>query len=136
MRRYADVLVHRLLAGYVYNDLDAEVNWLNHRSSVVRSIQDLYVKWKSIRWLRQLPGPHEIWVTGVSNAGILWFMPSLSLNGFLHISELKPAQYWKFDGEMLIGTKLGTTLSLGLKLLADVNYIDDATSTISLGLRE
>ena len=136
MRRYADVLVHRLLAGHAYSDLDAEVNWLNHRSCVVRSIQDLYIKWKSIRWLRQLPGPHEIWVSGVSKAGILWFMPSLSLNGFLHISELKPVQYWKFDGEMLIGTKSGHTISLGLKLLAHVASIDEVTNTVSLKLHD
>ena len=102
MRRYADVLVHRLLAGYVYDDLEHEVDWLNRRASIVRSIQDLYINWKTIRWLKTLPGPHEIWATNVSKAGVMWFMPSLSLNGFLHVSQL-PKEFWKFTDDTLVG---------------------------------
>ena len=33
MRRYADVLVHRMLAGYENNNLESEVAWLNRSES-------------------------------------------------------------------------------------------------------
>lgn len=134
MRRYADVLVHQLLAGYVYNDLEYEVDWLNRRSILARTAQDLYTSWKTIRWLKTLPGPHEIWVTNVSKAGIMWFMPALSLNGFLHLTELAPTQYWKFENDTLVGTSSGSLIKLGDKLSANVKNIDEVTSSVSLSL--
>ena len=136
MRRYADVLVHRLLAGYAYEDLEYEVDWLNRRALLVRTAQDLYTGWKTIRWLKTLPGPLEIWVTNVSKAGIMWFMPSLSLNGFLHVTELAPTQYWKFENDTLVGTTSGSVIKLGDKLIANVKNIDEITSSVSLSLHQ
>ena len=136
MRRYADVLVHRLLAGYVYDDLEYEVDWLNRRALLARTAQDLYTSWKTIRWLKTLPGPHEIWVTNVSKAGIMWFMPSLSLNGFVHVTELAPTQYWKFENDTLLGTTSGSVIKLGDKLIANVKNIDEITSSVSLSLHQ
>lgn len=132
MRRYADVLVHRILAGHHYKDLESEVSWLNHRASLVRAAQDMYVLWKKVRWLKTLPGPHEIWITGVSKAGILWFMPSLSLNGFLHVSGLEPKQFWLYDGARLCGADKISVLSIGDKLSAVVNAIDENTGEVQL----
>jgi ribonuclease R len=124
MRRYADVIVHRILAGHYYVDLEAEVTWLNRRASLVKTAQDIYMNWKKIRWLKTLPGPHEIWVTGVSRAGILWFMPSLSLNGFLHISLLEPKQFWFYDNDTLFGSK--ESVKIGDKMTATVVKMDEA----------
>ena len=134
MRRYADVLVHRLLAGYVYDDLDYEVDWLNRRATIARTAQDLYTSWKTIRWLKTLPGLHEIWVTNVSKAGLMWFMPGLSLNGFLHVTELAPSQYWQLEGDTLKGTETGEVIKIGQKLIALVKNIDQVTSSVSLSL--
>jgi ribonuclease R len=134
MRRYADVLVHRLLAGFNYDDLDYEVDWLNRRAIIARTAQDLYTSWKTIRWLKTLPGTHEIWVTNVSKAGIMWFMPALSLNGFLHVTELAPTQYWHFENDMLNGKTTGDVIKLGQKLTAQVKNIDTVTSSVSLSL--
>jgi ribonuclease R len=134
MRRYADVLVHRLLAGYNYDDLEAEVDWLNRRALITRSIQNLYVSWKTIRWLKTLPDPHEIWVTSVSRAGLMWFMPSLNLNGFLHVTELVPCQYWTFENDTLVGTTSRKIHEVGQKLMANIKNIDTVTSSVSLYL--
>jgi len=136
MRRYADVLVHRLLAGFTYDNLEYEVDWLNRRAVIARTVQDLYTTWKTIRWLKTLPGQHEIWVTNVSKAGLMWFMPSLSLNGFLHLTELAPTQYWHFEDDVLKGTKTGNVIKLGQKLLAQVKNIDTVTSSVSLSLHQ
>lgn len=124
MRRYADVIVHRILAGHYYVDLETEVTWLNERAKLVRAAQDIYMSWKKIRWLKTLPGPHEIWVTGVSKAGVLWFMPSLSLNGFLHISLLEPKQFWAFDNDTLLG--LEECVKVGDKMTATIMKMDEA----------
>jgi exoribonuclease R len=98
MRRYADVLVHRILAGQqIETDiLQNEVDWLNYRSQMVRSLQDLYTHWKVIRHLDKNQ-TYTVYVTDVKKTGVLWFMPSMSLNGYSHVSTLKPSQYWAFD---------------------------------------
>lgn len=106
MRRYADVIVHNILSGYEYkyDDLNEEIKYINHRSSVVKSIQNLHEKWQIYKYLESnLNKEYTVYITGINPSGILWFMPSLCINGFLHISKLTPKQYWKFTNNKLIG---------------------------------
>ena len=97
MRRYADIVTHMILAGAAFSraSLEAEVAAINRRANFVRSLHRLYTKTKVNRWLlsRGSEG-HEVVVTSIAAAGIQWFMPSLLLNGFCHVSNLRPVQRW------------------------------------------
>jgi ribonuclease R len=130
MRRYADVLVHRLLAGMTVPDLAEQVEHLNHRARVVRSLQDLYERWKVTRYLRTLGGPHIVYITDVKAAGILWFMPSLMLNGFCHISMVRPRQYWSLSDDCLVGAV--DTIRTGGAYRADVHAIDPGSCEVKI----
>jgi len=134
MRRYADVLVHRILSGNIPNNLEDEVKWLNHRCSVVRSAQDIYINWKVIRWLDANEKRQTVWVTGISKSGVMWFMPSMSLNGFMHVSTLEPKQYWKYDeiNATLVGQSNNNTISVGKKLDTTVVAIDFIKGVVTL----
>lgn len=105
MRRYADVLIHRVLAGdrFSHEYLEQEIDWINQRSTLCKAIQSLYTTWKITRYVQQLPLPHQVWVTGVNRGGVLWYMPSFSLNGFAHVSTILPKQYWNFTTNTLQG---------------------------------
>jgi exoribonuclease R len=105
MRRYADVVIHRVLAGdrFTHEDLEQEIDWINHRATLCKAIQSLYTTWKIARHVRHLPLPHQVWVTGVNRGGVLWYMPSFSLNGFAHVSTILPKQYWTFTTTSLQG---------------------------------
>jgi len=108
MRRYADMVTHMILAGAAFSkaDLEAEVSALNRRSTFVRNLQRFYIHTKCCRYLDLYPDGHEVVVTSVAPAGVQWFMPSLLLNGFCHVSLLRPAQRWLLDpreGGSLIG---------------------------------
>lgn len=133
MRRYADVVVHRLLAGYQIEDecLEDEVSWINHRASIVRSCQDTYITWKVNRWLKKTNDSYEIWVTGINKNGILWFIPNLSINGFMHVSSLGKEQ-WDFIDETLIGKTSNKVIKIGSKLNVTVDKIDDITGLITV----
>lgn len=130
MRRYADVLVHRLLAGYKYENLQDEVMWINQRSTLVRSIQDIYIDWKIKRWLKNSNQLYTIWITSIAKSGIMWFMPDLSLNGFMHISELEPKQFWSYNINKLVGTTTKKELEVGSKLTVKIKKIDEITGVI------
>lgn len=128
MRRYADVLVHKMLAGYTVETaaLEAEVEWINKRSYTCRVIQDLYEHWKVIGWLKRLPTCPEVIITSASKAGVQWFMPSLSLNGFTHISQLAPKQFYDFDPatQQLKGRTTGSIFAVGGKKRATLLSVD------------
>jgi ribonuclease R len=138
MRRYADVLVHKLLAGCSVETaaLEAEVEWINKRSYTCRVIQDLYEHWKVIGWLKRLPTCPAVVVTGVSKAGVQWFMPSLSLNGFTHISQLEPKQFYDFNlpAQTLTGRTTPVVFSVGGKKRARLVSVDTVTAQPVLAL--
>jgi len=136
MRRYADVLVHQILSGAQFNDeaLMEEVAWLNFRAQVVRSIQDMYIHWKVIRHVMSEPKVYEVWITDVKKGGVLWFIPSLSLNGFAHVSTLSPKQFWYFDysKNTLEGQQNKSLISIGKKFQATVDSVDMITYSPNL----
>lgn len=113
MRRYADVIVHRLLAGWTIgrSALETEVEWINWRTGFNRALQQQYVAWKvAAAVAEQLERGNEeadVWITGLSAAGVLWYMPEYSLNGFCHVSQLLPAQRWVHEGEGAAATLVG-----------------------------
>lgn len=132
MRRYADVIVHKLLAGYSVETaaLEAEVEWMNKRSYTCRVIQDLYEHWKVVGWLKRLPAAPDVVITSVSKAGVQWFMPCLSLNGFTHISQLEPKQFYEFNmvAQQLMGRTTGSVFAVGAKKCATLLSVDAVTA--------
>lgn len=135
MRRYADVLIHRILAGYINNNLEDEVIWINQRAILVRSCQDIYNDWKIIRWIKNNSNEiYEIWITGIHKSGILWFMPSLSINGFIHVASIKPNQMWNFDDDKLIGSITNKIFKIGDKLNSKIDKIDEIKNIIYLDI--
>jgi len=131
MRRYADMVTHMILAGAAFSkaDLEAEVAALNRRAAFVRNLQRYYTAIKTDRWLRARGSEgHEVVVTSIAPAGVQWFMPSLLVNGFCHVSLLRPAQRWSLDSE---GSLVGPTSQIRLWDRLTASYVDGAI-TLSL----
>ena len=128
IRRYADVLIHRILAGYKY-ELDDEVIHINRRSSFVKSLQRTYLTWKISRSL-QKGDIYEAWVIDVKPSGIIWFIPSHSLNGFTHVSTLEPFQRWVYQAETLKGPS--AEIIVGKKVNATILEINQITYESSM----
>jgi exoribonuclease R len=126
MRRYADIVVHMILAGadFAKAELEAEVAALNRRATFVRSLQRYYTTIKTDRWLRARGiERHAVTVTSVAAAGVQWFMPSLLLNGFCHVSRLQPAQRWLLDST---GALAGLSKQIRLWDRLTATFIDGA----------
>ena len=135
MRRYADVIIHKILSGYQYDytSLNNEILYINHRNLCVKSIQKLHEKWQISKYLQlNLDKIYIVHITGINSSGILWFMPNLCINGFIHISKLNPKQYWKFTNNKLIGELSNTEFNLYDKLKVNIKSIDCITNDILL----
>ena len=132
MRRYADVIVHRILAGMKYSDqsLEDEIKWINRQSMMIKTIQNVYNTWKIHRHLLTIPNEYEVWVTSVSKNGVMWYMPSYSLNGYTHISNIFPKQFWLYNDGILKGKK--NEINVGKKCKGIIIDRDPLKFTISL----
>jgi len=136
MRRYADVLVHWILSGAVVNEesMEMEVEWINFRANLVRSLQELYNTWKVTRHILSQQKTFDVWITDVKKGGVLWFMPEFSLNGFAHVSTLSPKQFWYFDyGKNTLDGQLNNAqVCVGKRFQATLDHIDPITYQLSL----
>jgi exoribonuclease R len=138
MRRYADIVTHMILAGAAFTraDLEVEVATLNRRAAFVRSLQRFYTRTKVDRWLYKRGSEgHEVVVTSVAAAGVQWFMPSLLLNGFCHVSMLRPARRWNFNPET--GSLYADLwrIRVGDRLIGSVSGPGQITLTVTLTVR-
>jgi len=126
MRRYADVLVHNLLGGIRYEDMEHEVEVMNRQSVMMRGLQDLYERCKLVSWVKTHPTEsYVIHCTDVKAVGIQWFLPALSTDGFTHVSRIQPSQRWTFLDDTLTGPT-GSNIRVGSALrgsVVDVNPI-------------
>ncbi len=135
MRRYADVLVHMLLAGYTFSGLDEIVAHINHRSFLCRALQSYYEDCKIGRFmLSENPGPYDVWITDVKAAGVMWFCPSLNRNGFAHVSTLKPETRWIYSQETLQNQDGSILWKTGTRVKGMVSGLDRVTMYISMTL--
>lgn len=125
MRRYPDVIIHRILAGVQYDAgrLGEMVDAINHRAFHVRQIQKYYAGVKIARHLMSAAVLKTVYVTRVARAGVSWYSPEFLVNGFTHVSKIG-TMHWSFDGEALSGCAGGARIiEVGSVLdVAAVNY--------------
>ena len=117
MRRYADVLVHKLLAGVVYDEgwLAGAVDAINAQAQHVRGLQRYYVGQKIARYATA-GGVRTVYITGVAPAGVMWYEPTLLINGFTHVSAVGDGIRWSFEDGVLLSAdqklKVGDCLKI------------------------
>jgi exoribonuclease R len=105
MRRYPDVLIHRILAGVRYDAgrLGEMVDAINRRAGAVRQIQKYYTGIKIARHLTSAAVLKTVYITKVARAGVSWYSPTFLVNGFTHVSKIGAGVRWSYDGEALSG---------------------------------
>jgi len=139
IRRYFDVLIHRLLAGTVYEDLSALLDHINLQERKVDALQKLHTKWKMCDWLK--PGmTFSGIITGVNRSGVYFLIEELMMDGFVHVSKLGGLR-WTFEEEqLLIAAELRSTaaelrstaavLQIGSPLTVQIDDINHILGTM------
>jgi exoribonuclease R len=113
MRRYPDVIIHRILAGVQYDAgrLGEMVDAINRRAAIVRQIQKYYTGVKIARHLTSAAVLNTVYVTRVASAGVSWYSPEFLVNGFTHVSKIGTGVRWSFNKTFLAGG--GRTIAVG-----------------------
>ena len=148
IRRYFDVIMHRMLGGVVYEpeSLSRLLTHINTRERHIDALVQLHKDWK----LYSKIAKGDIWdviVTRVCSAGIYYLHKTYMIDGFIHVSKLC-GKRWSFAGGVLIeqagegashaqdGAYNSTTdqqcISLGTALRCRVEKVDVASRTLIL----
>ncbi len=122
MRRYPDVLIHRILAGVQYDPerLATMVDTMNRRAGIVRQIQKYYMGVKIARHLLESQTLGAVYITNVARTGVSWYSPTFLINGYTHVSKICTDLRWSYDGATLTGG--GRCINVGS--LCDVKNVD------------
>lgn len=108
LRRYPDVMIHRLLGGYVYSKMDKMTNHLNQREKLIDKLYNYY----SDEMKRTIgAGGRQRYIIKVTSAGICVLDPEIMLEEYIHVSNLKPHCRYIFEDGCLSGG--GVTYCLG-----------------------
>lgn len=97
IRRYFDVILHRMLAGVDYGatELQTILSHINARESLITSLCQLYQRWKLLDTM-SVGDALEVVVTRVCAAGVYYLYKPYMLDGFIHVSGLGGAR-WYYD---------------------------------------
>jgi ribonuclease R len=97
IRRYFDVILHRMLAGAEYDavELQTILSHINARELVISSLSQLYQRWKLLDTLH-VGDTVDVIVTRVCAAGVYYLYKPYMLDGFIHVSALGGAR-WTYN---------------------------------------
>lgn len=103
IRRYNDVIVMRMIKGYVYENLDTLLEHINKREALNSDFEKIYKRWKLLGYLnKNREHIYEAYVTNVTKFGIKFYIKSVGFDGFL-LNKYLPT---------LVKYELGTKIEL------------------------
>lgn len=148
IRRYPDLIVHRLLRAQLADELDRDPNavhmvpeltWLAEHSSIMEReaamAEDDSVRFKLCELMAEHIGEEfDGFITGVANFGMFIQLENTA-EGLVHVDSM-PGDYYRYDPERftLQGDKRGDTYRLGQPLRVRIANVSPAESRIDMEL--
>lgn len=141
IRRYPDVMVHRLLEDYVKNKKIDQSKWVEFEKISIKSSEQekraadaerASIKYKQVEYMSKRIGEEFIGIiSGVTNWGIYVEEMETKCEGLIRVSDLND-DYYVFDERKveLVGQKNKKKYKLGDKLKIKVKSVDEIKKTI------
>lgn len=100
LRRYPDVMVHRILAGYSYPEMIRMMDHLNQREKIINDLSFYY----SNEMKKTITSVDKNrYIVKISGAGICVFDPEIMLEEYIHVSNIKPHSKYRLEEGRLKG---------------------------------
>ncbi len=99
IRRYFDVIIHRLLGGYDYLNLGEVLTHLNEREVWNESLLALYNQWKMMNYIQHHSTNYVAYVIKVSKCSVKIFIKELGEDIMIHVTNILTNQYWEYNEE-------------------------------------
>jgi len=139
IRRYADIIVHRVLFGeeVEYEEIQEASEKVSHQERVSAKAENTVVMLKKLRLLSHLikDDPHREFqavVTKIIPFGFFFEIIDLMIEGFIHISELSNDYFDFREAEMkLIGRRTGEVYQPSQQVTVHLREIDLITQETS-----
>jgi ribonuclease R len=128
IRRYFDVLIHRMLAGVQYTDdeLQTILDHLNRREQTIAALTKLYQQWKLLSIIN-VSDTLDVVVTRVTAAGVYYLYKPFMMDGFIHVSALGGARWYlrtADDGSVELRAAPDQSIRIGTCLKCKVTEVD------------
>lgn len=118
IRRQKDTVIHRLLAGYKYDEiyLNEYIKHLENQRKSISRITEWYYSIAVKKYLREFwKEPIEGWVTDIYYHGIDFLIPDWLIHGYIHVSKIISGIRWNFENNTL--TSNDKIIQKGTKIL-------------------
>ncbi len=87
IRRYNDVIVMRMIEGYIYENLDDLLKHINERENLNSALEKLYKKWKLMGFLQNHINNtiFDAYIVNLTKVGIKIYIKNIGYDGFIHV---------------------------------------------------
>ncbi len=150
IRRYPDLVVHRLLKAYIENsgfkgkEMKRQIKLLPEvaRQSSKREIvadnaeRDLIAVKKAEYAQKHVDEVFDVVITGVTEFGLFVEIPEKAISGLIHISSLDDYYVYNQKLNQLLGERKGKVFRLGDKVRAKIVSVDKTKGLIDFRLEE
>ena len=131
IRRYSDLIVHRLLFEPKYApDIDQIATHLSEQERKSFKAEMSLLRLKKLRYLESLikKEPRHIFsatITKVKSSGIFFDLDQIGLEGFLHVADFG-REYYDYDEKQksFVGSNTKTSFTLGKKISVEITSIN------------
>lgn len=144
IRRYPDMMVHRLLERYLAGgenvseeEYEAYCKHCSSREQLAAAAERASVKYKQVEFMQEHIGQeYDGVISGVTDWGVYVELSDSKCEGMIPIRELTPADYYDcIDKEYCVrGERTGTTYSLGDRVRVRVERADLAKKQLDFTL--
>ncbi len=131
IRRYSDLIVHRLLFDETYKpNLKLVALWCTEQERKSFKAEMSVIKLKKLRYLEKILAETKdkifnVTITNIKSMGIFFDLDFIGFEGFIHVSNLGK-EYFHFDEKRRVftGDSTGMTFNLGKPIQVVLNTID------------
>jgi ribonuclease R len=145
IRRYPDVMVHRLLQHYLDGKKSPEKEYYeeqckhsSEREKLAADAERASIKFKQVEYLKDRIGEKfEAVISGVSDYGFYAELEESRCEGMVRISDLEDDHYTHDrDNYCLVGKKYGDTFTFGDRVMIEVKRADLLKKQLDFGFIE